>query len=598
MALSSRKPYSGSCRKLLMAFDLGTTYSGISYSVLDPGIVPEIKGVTRFPSQEHVGNDAKIPTIMYYDQAGNVRAVGAEALKENIIEQAEEDGWAKYSEFKLHLRPIVKSESDTVIQDSVPPLPPGKDIVSVFSDFFRYLFDCGKKFILESHQTGTTFWESIEDQIEFVLSHPNGWEGEQQQKMREAAVEAGLIPDDDKGHGRVHFVTEGEASLHFCIHHGLSSHIHTDEAVVIVDAGGGTVDISTYSIVPSDNVDSMAFKEITPPQCHFTGSIFVTKNAKQHLHDLLANSRFLQEVDVISECFDRTTKLRFRNADEPAYIKFGGMRDRDADLGIRSGQLKLEGHQVARFFEPSVASIINAIDEQRFTTDKTVTSVFLVGGFAASDWLFTKLQDYLKPLNITFSRPDSHVNKAVADGAVSFYLDRFVSARVSKCHYGTIMATHYDATKPEHIARREKAYFDAAGDLVLGGQYDIILSKGVQVSEDTEYRHSYNQVRKLLSDFNVMEGDILCYRGTRKNPRWMDKESDDMYPTLCFVTADVRQAAKGLVLKRRADGKSYYSFSYDIVILFGLTELKAQICWWENGVEKRGPARIVYERNL
>ncbi len=54
--------------------------------------------VSRFPSQEHVGNDAKIPTIMYYDQAGNVRAVGAEALKENIIEQAEEDGWVKYSE--------------------------------------------------------------------------------------------------------------------------------------------------------------------------------------------------------------------------------------------------------------------------------------------------------------------------------------------------------------------------------------------------------------------------------------------------------------------------------------------------------------------
>ncbi len=59
--------------------------------------------------------------------------------------------------------------------------------------------------------------------------------------------------------------------------------------------------------------------------------------------DFLANSRFVQEVDVISECFDRTTKLRFRNADEPAYIKFGGMRDRDPDLGIRSGQLKLEG---------------------------------------------------------------------------------------------------------------------------------------------------------------------------------------------------------------------------------------------------------------
>jgi hypothetical protein len=43
----SRQPYHGTHRKLVLAFDVGTTYSGISYSVLDPGEVPQIKGVTR-----------------------------------------------------------------------------------------------------------------------------------------------------------------------------------------------------------------------------------------------------------------------------------------------------------------------------------------------------------------------------------------------------------------------------------------------------------------------------------------------------------------------------------------------------------------------
>ncbi len=66
-------------------------------------------------------------------------------------------------------------------------------------------------------------------------------------------------------------------------------------------------------------------------------------NGQQSLLDFLQDSRFAQEVDLISECFDKTTKLRFRNDDEPAYIKFGTMRDRDPTLGIRSGQLKLEG---------------------------------------------------------------------------------------------------------------------------------------------------------------------------------------------------------------------------------------------------------------
>jgi len=42
----TRSPYKGTSRKLVLAFDIGTTYSGVSYAFLDPGVVPEIKGVT------------------------------------------------------------------------------------------------------------------------------------------------------------------------------------------------------------------------------------------------------------------------------------------------------------------------------------------------------------------------------------------------------------------------------------------------------------------------------------------------------------------------------------------------------------------------
>ena len=52
-------------------------------------------GMFRYPAQEHVGGDSKIPSILYYDRQGAVRAVGAEALQEHIIEQAEEENWIK-----------------------------------------------------------------------------------------------------------------------------------------------------------------------------------------------------------------------------------------------------------------------------------------------------------------------------------------------------------------------------------------------------------------------------------------------------------------------------------------------------------------------
>ena len=53
----------------------------------------------RFPAQEHVSGSSKIPTVLYYDKDGAVRAVGAETLTEGIYEMAEEGGWIKVEWF-------------------------------------------------------------------------------------------------------------------------------------------------------------------------------------------------------------------------------------------------------------------------------------------------------------------------------------------------------------------------------------------------------------------------------------------------------------------------------------------------------------------
>ena len=42
-------------------------------------------------------------------------------------------------------------------------------------------------------------------------------------------------------------------------------------------------------------------------------------------------------------CFDKTTKLRFRDSKDFQYIKFGSTRDTDEKYNIRFGLLKLQG---------------------------------------------------------------------------------------------------------------------------------------------------------------------------------------------------------------------------------------------------------------
>ncbi|THG93264.1 hypothetical protein EW026_g7931 [Hermanssonia centrifuga] len=469
----SLKPFTGAFRKLVLAFDVGTTYSGIGYAILDPGEVPRIQGVTRFPGQEN--GDFKIPTILWYSQDGTVRAAGAEARDPGMALLAEDEELVFTEWFKLHLRPDSMQDDSNLKRT---PLPLGKTVIEVF----------------ETHPNGDSLWNSVEGRIEFILSHPNGWEGSQQGKMRQATIAAGLIPDNAAGHARIHFVTEGEASMHYCVDNGLATGAITDgQSVVIIDAGGGTVDLSTYVFT---TMTPMTVEEIAPPDCILQGSTRVNIRAEAFLRSKLGSSRYSNDEDVKSmlEAFEKSAKPTFKDVKDRSFIKFGSMRDRDADFGIRSGQLTIEGTDVAQFFEPSIQAIIGSVRKQYQASSITPQQMaFLVGGFAASPWLFYRLKDILSTMGLQLSRPDNHT--------------------------------------------------------------------------------------------------IICYRGGLKQPKWTDKEKD-LFSTLCTIRADTSRVVK---YKRQGTRGNYFQQDYKILLLCGLTEMKAQLSWIEQGVEKRGPAEIVYD---
>ena len=108
--------------------------------------------------------------------------------------------------------------------------------------------------------------------------------------------------------------------------------------------------------------------------------------------------------------------------------------------------------------------------------------------------------------------------------------------------------------------------------------------------------------------------------------------SSDLYRDLCWIKANVPMRPQRCAKGKGKNRQYFFRMDYDIVLLFGLTELKAQIAWKENvslpnlslsknwlidsikGVEKRyvwiklmwrcteiimfsGPANIVYMPN-
>lgn len=51
--------------------------------------------ISRFPAQEIIQGSSKVPSVIYYDRSGIVKAIGAEALVDGVFERAEDEGWFK-----------------------------------------------------------------------------------------------------------------------------------------------------------------------------------------------------------------------------------------------------------------------------------------------------------------------------------------------------------------------------------------------------------------------------------------------------------------------------------------------------------------------
>lgn len=91
--------------------------------------------------------------------------------------------------------------------------------------------------------------------------------------------------DTPEDKARIRFVTEGEASLHACVLNGLAADVlsvsesssflsgllslyqnPSRPGFIVADAGGGTLDISSYAI---KGTSPLVIEEIAPPDCAF-----------------------------------------------------------------------------------------------------------------------------------------------------------------------------------------------------------------------------------------------------------------------------------------------------------------------------------------
>ena len=95
-------------------------------------------------------------------------------------------------------------------------LPDGISLNLIYSDFLGYIMTHTRKFFHEHVLDGKNVWDKYASSMHIAFAHPNGWGTPERAFLRNAAVSAGYLLAQDAS-SRIQFVTEAEASVHYCL---------------------------------------------------------------------------------------------------------------------------------------------------------------------------------------------------------------------------------------------------------------------------------------------------------------------------------------------------------------------------------------------
>ncbi|CAG7852394.1 SubName: Full=Uncharacterized protein {ECO:0000313/EMBL:CCA74285.1} [Serendipita indica DSM 11827] len=570
----SEKMYLGD-EKIVIALDIGTTMSAASYSHLFQRSYPSVEMVTQWPGQPTASGSAKIPTLVLYDGSLCV-ACGEEALK---YEQEGHEEMAKW--FKLHMHPeALKNQSL-----DIPPLPTGIPVKRIYKDMMEYMFkNTQKHFETKDPERAN---------MEFVFAIPNGWDYVQQQTMRQAAIDAGFFPSH-RADSLLHFVTEGEASVHFVSVYGSMRHWLSAGSTWL---GGSTTDSTLYTCTKT--LPDVVLREAGMSECVQAAGVNVDDVLGQILQAKLAISRFGDEesIKAMIEAFELKTKRMFDGTTPTNVIKFGGNRDMDKSVGIIKGQISLKKEEVLAAFTPVLEDIIGSI--RRLMSGKSPKYLLLVGGFGGSPYLKSQLKDLFGGQGIEIVTVEQSMKKAAAEGAMIWYLKNMVRARVARETYGTSVNALYDALL--HGERSHKVEMDADGFQRIQNVFDTWVKKGTTVdygfSYTAKYYYSWPKVGYSKPKLAVEELEVYMWDRDIV-PIWVKDEKGSLTPGLrhvCTVKADLSPLNKHGIRAEKGRNELYWKADFQVAVTLpiGGAQLQARLQWHERGVLKQGPATTI-----
>lgn len=244
---------------------------------------------------------------------------------------------------------------------NLPPLPPGKSEIDVAAD---YLFHLRQAMRNQLQKTLGEVFNREERNIRYYLTVPAIWNDAGKAATRAAAIQAGFLRDENDN--RLTLITEPEAAAMFCSKTGLLN-LKIHDAVLIVDCGGGTVDLIAYEV---EEEQPFSVAECTAGSGDSCGSTALNRNFSNILR---AKIRKMKLPDgsktagkVYAKCimdFENRIKADFRNNGQKWAVDVG-IEAEFPEAGIEEGYMTFTNEEILQCFEPVVNRILELVRNQ------------------------------------------------------------------------------------------------------------------------------------------------------------------------------------------------------------------------------------------
>ena len=319
---------------------------------------------------------------------------------------------------------------------------------------------------------------------------------------------------------------------------------YQSKCYLVVDIGGGTVDISAHKV--SSSADQHV-QIVHPPTGNDCGGSKVNNAFQDFLGELVSDkgfTRYLQTSDPVTDAKHAADLNELINKTfEDQKIIFGskggvgsklGIRlpftflevyKSDIDSGIRRmgdsqlkqvGQdLRLEYSKMADIFQPVVEGVLECMSQTLTDVEANIDTIYLVGGFGGSCYIhkvitkrFGDRYNYITP-----AEPDF----AVIRGAVLFRQNlNIVRARKADATYGVGIHISFDSK----IHAPEYKHIDDDGEEQCKNIFSTIIEKGDLICTEEVFTADYypveHQQRAMsFTIYSSLEKDVWYTTGKR-----------------------------------------------------------------------------------